>query len=60
MTQTLQSNKTRTVALPNLSKDFIQARQIQAKLKGRVSALDSNWAPTVFGPYLVPLTRHVE
>jgi hypothetical protein len=60
MVHSPEFTKTRTAALPNVSKGLAQARQIQAKINGRTSTLGSTWAPPVFGPYLVPLTRRVE
>ncbi|MEI9999957.1 MAG: hypothetical protein WDO13_12780 [Verrucomicrobiota bacterium] len=58
MNHTNSPAKTRTAALPKLGKSA--TRQDPAKNGAAIDLDDGAWAPIVFGPYLVPLTRRVE
>jgi hypothetical protein len=61
-TQTMTSNtssaKSRTVALPQFSKSALTGGKAPAKTVDEL--VDAMWNGTVFGPYLVPLSRRAE
>jgi hypothetical protein len=58
----VQSVKTKTAALPEVDKGLLQARQIQARLKPRITATHTRpvWSPITPGPFMVPVSRWVE
>ena len=60
MTPTTSSAKTRTAALPNISKGSVPGRPGFSKTTGAALSIDGAWDGIVFGPYLVPLSRRVE
>jgi len=57
--------KTKTAPLPKINRSLIQARHIQAVVKGR-NAGNSRpttveiWSPLTAGSYTVPVTRWIE
>ena len=57
--------KTKTGLLPSVNKGLLQARHIQARLKGHsLSVTPTNedvfWSPFTAGPFVVPVSRWVE
>jgi hypothetical protein len=52
--------KTKTASLPKLNKGLLQARHIQAQLKGSLPTQGEIWSPMTAGPYLVPISRWIE
>jgi len=60
MTSNTSSAKNRTVALPQLNKSVLTGSKAPAKTHDVSALVDAMWNGTVFGPYLVPLSRRVE
>ncbi len=60
MTSNTSSAKSRTVALPQFTKGGIASGKAPAKSHDVNALVDAMWNGTVFGPYLVPLSRRVE
>jgi hypothetical protein len=58
MTPTPGTAKSRTVALPN--KSTLTGAKGAAKNHDVAALVDAMWNGTVFGPYLVPLSRRAE
>jgi hypothetical protein len=57
----IESVKTKTGALPPVDKGLGQARDIQARLRGKTQAAQRPfWSTFTPGPFLVPVTRWVE
>lgn len=52
--------KNRTVALPHVSKSAVTGGRVPAKPHDVAEIVDAMWNGTVFGPYLVPLSRRAE
>ena len=60
MTANTSSAKGRTVALPQFSKSALTGAKTPVKSQDVNALVDAMWNGTVFGPYLVPLSRRVE
>ena len=52
--------KNRTVALPHVTKSAVTGGRVPAKTHDVAELVDAMWNGTVFGPYLVPLSRRPE
>jgi len=57
--------KTKTEPLPNINRDLLKARHIQARVKEKATDPSAPqegylWSPINAGPYLVPITRWIE
>ncbi len=60
MTSNTSSAKSRTVALPQFNKNAMAGSKAPAKAHDVKALVDAMWNGTVFGPYLVPLSRRAE
>ena len=60
MTSTTASAKSRTVALPQFTKSAVTGSKTPVKGHDVNALVDAMWNGTVFGPYLVPLSRRAE
>ena len=60
MTSNTSSARSRTVALPQFTKSALTGCKTPCKGKDVNALVDAMWNGTVFGPYLVPLSRRVE
>jgi hypothetical protein len=60
MTSNTSSAKSRTVALPQFTKNAMTGAKTPAKSQDVNALVDAMWNGTVFGPYLVPLSRRAE
>lgn len=60
MTPTTDSAKNRTVALPKLNPGALTGAKGTARNRDVTALVDAMWNGTVFGPYVVPLSRRVE
>ena len=60
MTSNTSSAKSRTVALPQFTKNAMTSAKTPAKSQDVNALVDAMWNGTVFGPYLVPLSRRAE
>ena len=60
MTSNTSSAKNRTVALPQFNKSAMTGSKAPAKAHDVNALVDAMWNGTVFGPYLVSLSRRAE
>jgi hypothetical protein len=60
MTSNTASAKSRTVALPQFTKNAMPGGKTPAKSSEVNALVDAMWNGMVFGPYLVPLSRRAE
>ena len=60
MTSNTSSAKSRTVALPQFTKSAMTGSKAPANAHDVKELVDAMWNGTVFGPYLVPLSRRAE
>ena len=60
MTSNTTSAKSRTVALPQFTKSAMTGSKAPATAHDVKELVDAMWNGTVFGPYLVPLSRRAE
>jgi len=65
MIQQINHVKTKTEPLPNINRDLLKTRRIQAHVRenaaGHLTATEGYlWSPIHSGPYLVPITRWIE
>ncbi len=52
--------KNRTAALPHVGKNAVTGGRAPAKPHDVTELVDAMWNGTVFGPYLIPLSRRAE
>jgi hypothetical protein len=60
MTSNTSSAKGRTGALPHSTKSVLSGSKAPGKAHDVNALVDAMWNGTVFGPYLVPLSRRAE
>jgi hypothetical protein len=60
MTSNTTSAKSRTVALPQINKNALAGSKAPAKSHDVNALVDAMWNGTLYGPYLIPLSRRVE
>jgi hypothetical protein len=60
MTSNTSSAQSRTVALPQIAKSAMTGGKAPVKAHDVKELVDAMWNGTVFGPYLVPLSRRAE
>jgi len=60
MTSNTSSAKNRTVALPQFNKSAMTGSKTPVKSSDVNALVDAMWNGTVFGPYLVSLSRRAE
>jgi hypothetical protein len=60
MTSNTSSAKSRTVALPQFSKSALTGAKTPVQSPDVNAMVEAMWNGTVFGPYLVPLSRRAE
>ena len=60
MTSNTSSAKNRTVALPQFTKSAMTGSKTPVKSSDVNALVDAMWNGTVFGPYLVSLSRRAE